>query len=371
MAGKAPAASRTPRKWGLRGTLGVSFAAGLSFDAVSVRLGDRLVLDGLSLALRPGEIVCLLGDSGSGKSTLLRAAAGLLPLESGAIRINDQIVSGPDIHVPPHLRGVGLMFQDFALFPHKTLLNNVLFGLDRLDRKSALERARAILSRVGLSDRETDYPHQLSGGQQQRLALARAIAPRPGILMLDEPFSGLDARMRETVRAEMLAVLRETQATSLIVTHDPEEAMLLGDSIALLRDGRLVQMGDSASVYGAPADLVAARFLSPLSEFSGRVANGQVETPLGPVPVPQFADQTAVTIGLRPVGAVRISDDGNGVAGRILAKRTALGIDILEIGVAGLDRPLTVRQAASDACAPGRDIFVSLNVAHVLVFAQE
>ena len=371
MADTGRVSDRVSRHWGPRGTVGVSFAAGLSFEDVSVCLGERLVLDRFNLALKPGEIVCLLGDSGSGKSTLLRAAAGLQPVEAGAIRINDQIVSSPEMNVPPDRRGVGLMFQDFALFPHKTLLQNVLFGLNRLDRKAALDRAKATLFRVGLGDRADDYPHRLSGGQQQRLALARAIAPRPGILMLDEPFSGLDARMRESVRAETLAVLRETRATSLIVTHDPEEAMLLGDRIALLRDGKLVQVDAAETVYGAPADLAAARFLSPLSEFSGLVTGGRVETPLGPVPVSAFADGAAVTVGLRPVGAVRIARDGAGVPGRILGKRTALGVDIYEIGVEGLDRPLMVRRAASADLTPGRDVIVSLNVADVLVFAQE
>lgn len=367
--GSAPA--RAPREWGPRGTVGVSFAAGLGFENVEVRLGERRVLSDFSLALKPGEIVCLLGDSGSGKSTLLRAAAGLVPVAAGAIRINDRVMSSPDVHVPPDRRGVGLMFQDFALFPHKTLLQNVLFGLNRLDRKSARDRALATLNRVGLGDRAGDYPHRLSGGQQQRLALARAIAPRPGILMLDEPFSGLDARMRESVRAETLAVLRETRATSLIVTHDPEEAMLLGDRVALLRDGRLVQADAAEAVYAAPVDLAAARFLSPLSELTGRVADGRVDTPLGAVPAPGHADGTAVVIGLRPVGAVRIAREGAGVPGRILAKRTALGVDIYEVGVDGLERPLLVRRAASADLTPGRDVSVSLNVEDILVFAQD
>ncbi len=165
--------------------------------------------------------------------------AGWRPASSasmaGRCRINDEIVSGPGVHAKPDRRGIGLMFQDFALFPHLSLLHNVTFGLRKLGRAAALAQARQALKRVGLDDREADYPHQLSGGQQQRLALARSIAPRPGILMLDEPFSSLDARLRETVRNETLAVLRETHATTIIVTHDPEEAMLLGDRIALLR----------------------------------------------------------------------------------------------------------------------------------------
>lgn len=366
-----PGPSRPARDWGLRGTSGVSFASALDFESVGVRLGERRVLEDFTLSLEPGEIVCLLGESGSGKSTLLRAAAGLQHIDKGAIRINDEVVSSPHLHLVPDQRGVGLMFQDFALFPHKTLLQNVLFGLNRLDRDDALQRARMSLARVGLSDREADYPHRLSGGQQQRLALARAIAPRPGILLLDEPFSGLDARMRESVRAETLAVLRETRATSLIVTHDPEEAMLLGDRVALLRDGRLAQVDKAEALYAAPIDLRAARFLSPLSEFSGTVAQGRVDTPLGPVPVTGLAEGTPVTIGLRPVGALKFASAGEGVPGRILSKRTALGIDICEIGVEGLDRPLLVRNAASAGHVPGGDVFISLSVADVLVFAQD
>lgn len=371
MAAAGRMTSRATRDWGPRGSAGVSFASSLSFENVRIRLGERLVLDDFCLDLAPGEIVCLLGESGSGKSTLLRAAAGLQRIEAGAIRINDECVSSPEINIPPDRRGVGLMFQDFALFPHKTLLQNVLFGLYRLDRNAALLRARTTLRRVGLGDREGDYPHQLSGGQQQRLALARAIAPRPGILMLDEPFSGLDARMRESVRAETLAVLRETRATSLIVTHDPEEAMLLGDRIALLRNGRLIQVDSAQKVYAMPADLTAARFLSPLSEISGQVVREGVATPFGPVPAPGFADGAKVTIGLRSVGAVRIAIGGEGIPGRILGKRTALGVDIYEIGVEGLDTPLLLRRASSIDLVPGRDVVVSLNLADILVFAQD
>ena len=276
--------------WGTRGTTGVSFAATLEFDAVDVRLGGRAVLNQFSLTMRPGEIVCLLGESGSGKSTALRVAAGIQPIHAGAVRINGETVSAPGITVPADRRGVGLMFQDFALFPHLTVLQNVLFGLRRLGRDAALGQARAALRRVGLGDREADYPHMLSGGQQQRLALARSVAPRPGVLLLDEPFSSLDARLRETVREETLAVLRETNVTSLIVTHDPEEAMVLGDRVALLRQGRIAQIGTAAEIYRNPVDLSAARFFSPLSEIECVVQNEQVQTPLGDVATPGLID---------------------------------------------------------------------------------
>ena len=356
--------------WGPRGTAGVSFAAALTFDQVEVRLGGRPVLRQFSLKLTPGEIVCLLGESGSGKSTILRAAAGIQRIDGGTVRINDQVVSGPGIHLTPDRRGIGLMFQDFALFPHLTLLENVTFGLQKLGRAAALGQARSALKRVGLEDREADYPHMLSGGQQQRLALARSIAPRPGILMLDEPFSSLDARLRETVRSESLAVLRETHATTIIVTHDPEEAMLLGDRVALLRAGQIAQIDTAAAIYRRPVDLNAARFFSPLSEIVATVRNGRAETPLGPVPAPGFAEGSGVVVAIRPVGALDMATEGPGIPGRIVAKRDAIGIDLCEDSVEGLERPVELRQRSDRRFAPGCDVFLTLNPEHVLVFAK-
>jgi iron(III) transport system ATP-binding protein len=358
-------------RWGPRGTAGVSFAAALSYEAVDVSLGGRKVLDRFTLALTPGEIVCLLGESGSGKSTALRVAAGIQRIDTGTVRINDQVVSGPGVHVPPDKRGIGLMFQDFALFPHLTLIRNVMFGLKGLGRAAAMAQARQALRRVGLEDRADDYPHMLSGGQQQRLALARTIAPRPGILMLDEPFSSLDARLREAVRAETLAVLRETHATTLIVTHDPEEAMLLGDRVALLRHGRIAQIDTAAAIYRNPVDLSAARFFSALSEIEAVVQGGAVETPLGVVPAAGFAEGVRVVVALRPVGAVDMSMAGPGVPGRIVAKRDAIGVDLCEVRVDGLDRPIGIRQRSEAGFRPGADVFLSLKPEHILVFAKD
>jgi iron(III) transport system ATP-binding protein len=247
----------------------------------------------------------------------------------------------------------------------------VTFGLRRLGRAAALAQARAALNRVGLGGRERDYPHMLSGGQQQRLALARSIAPRPGILMLDEPFSSLDARLRETVRTETLAVLRETHATTIIVTHDPEEAMLLGDRVALLRAGRIAQIDTAAAIYGSPVDLSAARFFSRLNEIEAVVQGGQAATPLGPVPAPGHAEGSRVIVALRPVGALEMSTSGQGVAGRIVAKRDAIGIDLCEVQVEGLERPLGLRQRSNRDFVAGSDVFLRLDPEHVLVFAKE
>nr|WP_314260175.1 ABC transporter ATP-binding protein [uncultured Devosia sp.] len=357
--------------WGSRGTAGVSFAATLDFDSVEVRLGGRVVLDRFSLSLKPGEIVCLLGESGSGKSTALRVAAGIQPVHAGAVRINGEAVSAPGKTMPPDKRGIGLMFQDFALFPHLTVLQNVLFGLRRLSRDAALGQARTALRRVGLADREKDFPHMLSGGQQQRLALARSVAPRPGVLLLDEPFSSLDARMREGVREETLAVLRETHVTSLMVTHDPEEAMLLGDRVALLRHGRIAQIGTPAEIYRSPVDLNAARFFSPLSEVETIVSGHHAATPLGPVATPGLADGAQVTVAIRPAGGASVALHGGGTKGRVIGKRDAIGIDICEVSVDGLDAPLGLRQPSNSSITVGQDVFVTLNPEHVLVFPRD
>ncbi|MEX0628274.1 MAG: ABC transporter ATP-binding protein, partial [Cucumibacter sp.] len=245
------------------------------------------------------------------------------------------------------------------------------FGLSRLGRREALKQAHQALRRVGLDDRADDFPAHLSGGQQQRLALARSVAARPGILALDEPFSSLDARLRQSVRAETLAVLRETGATTIIVTHDPEEAMLLGDRIALLRDGKIIQIAPATEVYQNPVDLSAARFLSHLGEVRGVVRKGMAETPLGPVQMLGRRDGAKVIVGIRPVGSVTLSLDPPGIPGRILSRREALGIDNYEVLVEGVEHPLRLRRAANPAFRPGQDVFLTLNPEHLLVFGGD
>ena len=230
--------------WGQRGTAGAIIAARLVLDEVGhVYPGGVMALEAVSLVVEPGEIVCLLGPSGCGKTTLLRIAAGIERQTSGRILIDGTELAGPGTFIAPEKRGIGLMFQDYALFPHMTILDNVMYGLKALPRGDADIAARRALSRVGLADYAGEYPHLLSGGEQQRVALARAIAPRPGVLLMDEPFSNLDRRMRDDVRDETIAMLREARATTIVVTHDPEEAMRMADRIALMRAGRLVQVG--------------------------------------------------------------------------------------------------------------------------------
>ena len=246
----------------------VTFAARLTFEGVERRYGTYYALHQVDLDISPGEVVCLLGPSGCGKTTLLRIASGVEKPSAGRVLINDREVAGPNRFVPPEKRSVGLMFQDFALFPHLSILENVAFGLKASPRAEALREATAVLSRVGLLKFANAYPHTLSGGQQQRVALARAIVPRPAVMLMDEPFSGLDVQLRDAMQEQTLALLRETRATSLIVTHHPEEAMRLGDRIAVMRNGRIIQLGQAEDLYDHPADLFVARMFSEINEVA-------------------------------------------------------------------------------------------------------
>jgi iron(III) transport system ATP-binding protein len=216
--------------WGRRGTAGATIAGLLAFERVSRKFGAADAVRDVSFELQPGEIVCLLGPSGCGKTTLLRIAAGIERPSAGRVLIDGDEVAGPARYLPPEKRNIGLMFQDFALFPHLPIIANVAFGLRDIERGEALEIARHALERVGLAHLADTYPHTLSGGEQQRVALARAIVPRPQVMLMDEPFSGLDQRLRESVRSETLALLKETRATTMLVTHD-QSAMELADRI--------------------------------------------------------------------------------------------------------------------------------------------
>ncbi len=253
---------------------GVNFAADLEFRSIGFRAGGRSILSGIDLRVPAGQIVCLLGPSGSGKTSLLRIASGIERQTDGQVFIGGEEVAGPARFVPPEGRGVGLMFQDFALFPHMSLIDNVRYGLRSLPKAIQRETATAALRRVGLERLAESYPHNLSGGEQQRVAMARALVPRPQVLLMDEPFSGLDSRLRDEMRTETVAILRETRATAVIVTHDAEEAMRLGDRIALLRDGKLVQHGTGHDLYQRPADLFTASFFSEINVLPGVVKAG-------------------------------------------------------------------------------------------------
>ena len=225
--------------------------------------------------------------------------AGVERQDEGEVRINGTLVSGGATHLPPERRSVGLMFQDFALFPHLTVTQNVAFGL-RGARASRLERASALLDRMGLGRHAAAMPHALSGGEQQRVALARALAPKPDVMLMDEPFSGLDNRLRDGIRDETLALLKEAGTAVLLVTHEPEEAMRMADEIALMRDGRIVQTGAPYQVYSYPVDRDAASFFSDINILKATVKTGLVETAFGAFLAPGLEDGQVVDIVIRP-----------------------------------------------------------------------
>jgi iron(III) transport system ATP-binding protein len=351
-----------------RGKAAVTFAARLTLEDVSRRYGEVLALDGVSIDISPSEVLCLLGPSGCGKSTLLRVAAGIERPSSGRILLDGQEVAGPDNFVPPEKRGIGLMFQDFALFPHLSLLDNVAFGLKSLTRSEAKREARAALERVGLAHYADEYPHILSGGEQQRVALARAIAPRPSVLLMDEPFSGLDSRLREQMREETLAILHETRATAIVVTHDAEEAMRMGDRVALMRQGRVVQTGKALDLYRAPKDILTARTFSELNELAARIEGGNAATPLGRFAANGVPDGADAIVCVRQRG-VRLRGAGQGVPGRVLDARFLGDVALVEVAVQGLDAPLFARIAESDVPPQGTEVGVVIEPGAVLVFA--
>ncbi len=274
-----------------------------SYDGVNV-------VDGLSLTLAAGEVTCLLGPSGCGKSTTLRIAAGVDWQTTGSVLIDGRVASDDAGHMPPEERNIGLMFQDFALFPHLNVEGNVGFGLkgSRTDKKA---RVADLLHKVDLDGYGHKYPHQLSGGEQQRVALARALAPKPQVMLMDEPFSGLDDRLRDDVRDATMEILKAENTAVLMVTHEPEEAMRMADRIALMRNGKIVQAGAPYNMYNAPVDKQAAGFFSDINVIEGAVTNALTETPFGQFLTPGMVDGTQVEIIIRPQH-LKLDFDRNG-----------------------------------------------------------
>jgi len=335
-----------------------SFPASVQLEHVWRKFGDLVAVRDVSLDIAPGEIVCLLGPSGCGKTTLLRLVCGLETPDEGRILIDGREMSGPSAAVPPEARGVGLMFQDFALFPHMTILDNVAFGLQAMERSTARAEARRALERMGLASYAEAYPHVLSGGQQQRVALARAIVPRPRVMMMDEPFSGLDPRLRASMREETLAVLRETRTTCIIVTHEAEEAMLLGDRIAIMRGGEIVQVGATQDIFDNPSELFVAEMMSEINVVPCKVAGGAARGPLGTYPTVSDVAGDALMC-FRP-RVVEFTDDPEAIPAQVSGIRSLGDETLIELAVEGIDTPLLAR--ACGACVAEQGTWTGIRV---------
>lgn len=254
----------------------------LELDRVTKSYGRKRVLTDLSFLLEKGRIGCLLGPSGCGKTTALRTIAGFEPADAGRIRINRQVVSSNRYRLPPEKRHIGMVFQDYALFPHLSVSDNIGFGLRGMTQKQKFGRIEELLDVVGLSDAESCFPHELSGGQQQRVALARALAPRPDLLLMDEPFSNLDVTLRERLSMEVRDILKRHGISALMVTHNQQEAFAMADVIGVLHQGNLEQWDTAYNLYHRPATRTVADFIGEGVLLPGRViGNDEVETGMG------------------------------------------------------------------------------------------
>jgi iron(III) transport system ATP-binding protein len=284
---------------------------GLKMSHVSHLFGENRVLRDISFDVAPGELVCLLGPSGCGKTTALRLAAGLEKLQVGEISVDDHIVAQPGGYVEPEKRGVGMVFQDYALFPHLNVAKNIGFGLRHFSEADRMSAIKAALEQVGMSEYINAYPHELSGGQQQRIALARALAPKPRIMLLDEPFSGLDVARRADLRDTTLHVLKDAGIATVMVTHDPQEAMYMADRIIIMNEGQIMQDGSPETLYFRPENRFVASFFGEVNRFPGVVTDGKVATPFGDVDSQNIENGTEVEVLIRPEG-LHIGETMNG-----------------------------------------------------------
>ncbi len=338
---------------------------GLVLESLRHAYGRVEAVREVSLAVGKGELVALLGPSGCGKSTVLRLAAGLEPLQAGRIDIDGETVATPDGGLPPEQRSVGLMFQDFALFPHLSVLDNVAFGLTGLTRRERQATAMALLERLGAAELARSYPHRLSGGEQQRVALARALAPKPKVMLLDEPFSDLDVILRDQVREISAAVLHESGTPTLMVTHDPEEAMLMADRVALMRAGRIVQEGPPDQLYREPVDAFCAAFLGDVNRFEVSVQGGAVATPLGRFAAVGLGEGELAAVLVRPEALTL--DGGGGIAARVEAVHSLGRSARVELAIGD---GVGVRARVPWQALPetGADVHIAVDAAMVFVF---
>ena len=323
-------------------------------DNVSKSFGLTRAADRVTLAVDPGELFAVLGPSGCGKTTLLRLLAGFARPDGGTVTIGGRRVAGDGVWVPPERRRIGMVFQDYALFPHLTIERNVAFGCPRADR----DGPKRVLELVGLQHKAGCHPHQLSGGERQRVALARALAPGPEVVLLDEPFSSLDASLRAGLRREVELILRDAGATAILVTHDQEEALTLADRLALMRDGRIVQVGAPEDVYAQPAERWAAQFVGEVNVLPGVLRGDAVHTELGAFDLVCPAGgqaQGSVHIAVRPEQLeFRAGREPNAE----VVEREFRGHDVLYRARHVAGRTLLVQLPSLELYEPGQSVYV-------------
>lgn len=344
----------------------------LEIDHVDIGYHGKTVVHNVTLGLRKGVIGCLLGPSGCGKTTLLRAIAGFEGLARGTIKLDGEAVSQPGRTLAPERRQVGMVFQDFALFPHLSVADNIAFGIQRWPQAKRRERVKELLALVGLPDYARRYPHALSGGQQQRIALARALAPRPRLLLLDEPFSSMDVELREGLAREVRAILKHEQITALLVTHDQIEAFAIADRIAVMHEGRILQWDNAYNLYHRPAARFVADFIGQGELLSGTVLNAhEVGTELGVITghIPAGCGPgDAVDVLVRPDDIA--PDPSSSILGEVSAKvfRGAAFLYTLQLPSG---QPILLLARSHENYALGERIGIRPGFNHLVVFAAD
>ena len=329
----------------------------------------RPAVQEISFAAREGEILCLLGPSGCGKTTILRAIAGFEPVRSGQLFLSGQLVSSPDVMTPTENRHVGMVFQEYALFPHLRVQDNIAFGLHHLPRSERASRVQEMLRLTGLEGFERRYPHELSGGQQQRVALARALVQNPVVLLLDEPFSNLDPDMAGRMRQELHDLLRRTKTTTVLVTHDHDEAFAMADRIAVLNQGRLEQFDTPEMMYHMPATPFVADFVGQADFIPGTVSQGMVHTELGEFPdTIECTDGTNVVVMIRPDDIHLVPTEG--ARSRVLSRQFHGSENLYTVSLPS-GQIVHSSQGSTSVYQAGTTVELRVLATHTVLFRQE
>ena len=343
----------------------------ISFEHIFYQYQSSQTINDISFNIQSNEVVSLLGPSGCGKTTLLRLAAGLEKPQKGRIVLNENIISSPEFVLSPEERGVGLVFQSYALFPHLTVTQNILFGLPRKNTQD-MSSVVDLMRELDIQQLGDKYPHELSGGEQQRVAIARALAPKPPIILLDEPFSGLDSRLRERVRDQMLHILRDTKTSALMVTHDAEEAMFMSDRILVMSQGEEVQQGRPIDLYCRPKNRFVAEFFGEVNHIPAIVHNHKIETVFGIHDANEFNDGTQVQLVVRHE-ALNLSTKSEGAVAQVVETHLLGKNSLVHLSVptGSAELHLHARIPGLSWFETGERVYITIDSEQVFIFPED
>ncbi|EEY94131.1 putative Fe(3+)-transporting ATPase [Acinetobacter junii SH205] len=348
----------------------VTFANVLTIQKLSKKFGERFAVNQASWSAQSGQIICLLGHSGCGKTTMLRLIAGLETPTEGSIQLERKVLWDPYQQVQAEERNIGFVFQDYALFPHLSVLENVMFGLKKIPKHERQSIAENALKHVSMSHHIHSYPHTLSGGEQQRVALARALAPKPHVLLMDEPFSNLDHRLRDQIRQSTIDILKQTSTTTIIVTHDPEEALQIADQIILMHQGKIIQSGTPKQLYFQPKTLFAARYFSDLNEIKTQIQDQQLHTIFGNIDIPKhLTSNNQIRCYFRPhqLRVNRIKTE-NSLAAKIISSNFLGYSQLLKLKIEAEDKVLSAYVEYSQHYDQADTVYLSLDLSQCFFY---